>query len=151
MPYFAVNAGYDAVPPCVRRSPAPISLQRRHTVLLLATVMGGYAIRGAYTTAIANQLTKSDGQTSLDLMHTRAVAHLRADAIDGYDQIPEIRHTLKKTAHPTSSNIPPASQPILGSVLCFSVRIGYIKYFFPFEMPWGCAGWWFTIHFSMSI
>mgnify|MGYP001793158991 CR=1 FL=1 len=40
-----------------------IVLRRPHTVLLLSTVTGGLAIRGAFTGAIADELRKSDGQT----------------------------------------------------------------------------------------
>ena len=58
--------------------------------------MGRYAISGAYPTAIANQLSRSDGRTSIEVMHTRAVDEMQREAEGAADQTPEIRHTLNK-------------------------------------------------------
>ena len=44
-----------------------IVLRRPHTVLLLATVTGGLAIRGAFTGALADQIRVSDGKTVIYL------------------------------------------------------------------------------------
>ena len=50
-----------------------IVLRRPHTVLLLATVTGGLAIRGAFTGALADQIRVSDGKTVIYCMFNKAV------------------------------------------------------------------------------
>ena len=50
-----------------------ITLTRPHTVLLLATVTGGLAIRGAFTGALADQIRVSDGKTVIYCMFNKAV------------------------------------------------------------------------------
>ena len=49
-----------------------ITLTRPHTVLLLATVRGGIAIRGAYTGAMADQFRSADWKTDISVMFDRA-------------------------------------------------------------------------------
>ena len=56
-----------------------ITLTRPHTVLLMSTVRGGVAYRGAFTGAIATQLSSSDGITDIYSMHNRAVAVMKAN------------------------------------------------------------------------
>ena len=68
-----------------------ISLKRRHSVLLLATVEGGKAERGAYIKALSEQIEKSDGDTDIRTMHTIAVSDM-----SGSHQVPEMRDTLDK-------------------------------------------------------
>ena len=50
-----------------------ITLLRPHTVLLLATVRGGKAIRGAFTGAMADEFRSADGKMTVDEMFDRAV------------------------------------------------------------------------------
>ena len=51
-----------------------ITLERPHTVLLLASLRGGYATRDAYTNAMADEFRKADGRSDIYEMHSRAVA-----------------------------------------------------------------------------
>ena len=68
-----------------------IHLQRPHTVLLLATVMGSVAYRGYFTGAIADQIKQSDGKTDIYTMYLRAAGSMRKP-----EQTPEFRSTMKK-------------------------------------------------------
>ena len=45
-------------------------------MLLLATVRGGKAIRGAFTQAMADQFKSADGQTDVSVMFDRAVQNM---------------------------------------------------------------------------
>ena len=47
-----------------------ITLERPHTVLLLASLRGGYATRGAYTNAMADEFRKVDGKSDIYEMHS---------------------------------------------------------------------------------
>ena len=76
-----------------------IHLQRPHTVLLLATVMGSVAYRGYFTGAIADQLKQADGKTDIYTMYLRAAGSMRKP-----EQTPEFRSTMKK-----SLILPPAT------------------------------------------
>ena len=69
-----------------------IHLQRPHTVLLLATVMGSVAYRGYFTGAIADQIKQADGKTDIYTMYLHAVESMRKA-----EQTPEFRSTMKKT------------------------------------------------------
>ena len=86
----------DALPPS-GDSAGHITLTRPHTALLLSTVAGGTALRGAYTGAIADQISKSSGKTDINSMHTAAVKQVQQTFSLNHDQIPELRHTLDKT------------------------------------------------------
>ena len=68
-----------------------IHLQRPHTVLLLATVMGSVAYRGYFTGAIADQIKQSDGKTDIYTMYLHAV-----ESTCKAEQTPEFRSTMKK-------------------------------------------------------
>ena len=68
-----------------------IVLRRPHTVLLLATVTGGLAIRGAFTGALADQIRAADGKTDIYTMFNRAV-----DNMNTHEQRPEMRITTQK-------------------------------------------------------
>ena len=49
-----------------------IVLRRPHTLLLLSSVSGGMAVRGAYTEAFTHQMSKSDGRLEIEQMQSRA-------------------------------------------------------------------------------
>ena len=60
----------------------------------LKIFLGGLAVRGAYTGALAKQLKKADGKTEIRQMHTNA-SNL-VERMGYQQQIPEIRDTLRK-------------------------------------------------------
>ena len=62
-----------------------ITLERPHTVILQATLRGGYAKRGGYSNSIAEQLRQADDKTDV---HER-LKH-------GDAQTPQFTSTLKK-------------------------------------------------------
>ena len=68
-------------------------------MLLLATVTGGLAIRGAFTGALADQIRVSDGKTDIYCMFNRAVNSMirNEPACVELGQIPEIRATTDKS------------------------------------------------------
>lgn len=75
-----------------------IVLKRRHTLLLNATVEGGKAIRGAYSGAIARQISKANGQLTIEDMHLAAIAEMEEmEEMEEMDdtQDPEKRDTLR--------------------------------------------------------
>ena len=71
-----------------------ITLERPLTVILQATLRGGYAKRGAYSNGIAEQLKQADGKTDVYEMHNRAVHSMRLKY--GEAQTPQITSTLKR-------------------------------------------------------
>ena len=71
-----------------------ITLERPHTALLLASLRGGYATRGAYTNAMADEYRKVDGKSDIYEMHSRAVASMQRELT--ITQTPEFRSTLAK-------------------------------------------------------
>ena len=71
-----------------------ITLERPHTVLLLASLRGGYATRGAYTNAMADEFRKADGRSDIYEMHSRAVVRMQREP--KINQTPEFRSTLAK-------------------------------------------------------
>ena len=73
-----------------------IVLRRPHTVLLLATVTGGEAIRGAFTGALADQFRAADGKTDIYTMFNRAVNIMIRNDAACRDQRPEMRITTDK-------------------------------------------------------
>ena len=72
-----------------------VILTRPHTVLLLATVTGGVAYRGAFTGAFATQLSSSDGNTDIYSMYNQAVAVMKADG-QYIDQNPKFESVTYK-------------------------------------------------------
>ena len=76
-----------------------IVLIRPHTVLLLATVTGGLAIRGAFTGALADQIRVSDGKTDIYCMFNRAVNSMMRNepACVELGQVPEFKATTDKS------------------------------------------------------
>ena len=80
-----------------------ITLKRPHTVILQATLRGGYAKRGAYSNAIAEQFKQADGKTDVYKMHSGAVLSMRLKY--GEDQIFQTTSTVKgKLLHPRSQS-----------------------------------------------
>lgn len=73
-----------------------IELVRPHSVLLLASVMGGEAVRGALTSTLAYEFRESDGKRDILTMFTRAVARMKEGNPDCEAQTPECRNTLQK-------------------------------------------------------
>ena len=73
-----------------------IVLRRPHTVLLLATVTGGEAIRGAFTGALADQFRAADGKTDIYTMFNRAVNIMIRNDAACRDQRPEMRITTDR-------------------------------------------------------
>ena len=70
-----------------------IELTRPHTLLLMSSVKGGTAFRGAYTGELAHQFRHADGKTSILDMHCKAVQRMNG----GREwQVPEIRCTLTR-------------------------------------------------------
>ena len=93
-----------------------IVLRRPHTMLLLATVTGGLAIRGAFTGALADQIKASDGKTDIYCMFNRAMnIMIRNEAACAeLGQVPEIRATTDKNLilpPATSTNNTAVSSP----------------------------------------
>lgn len=72
-----------------------ITLKRRHTVLLLATVREGLAKRGAFTRAMAEEFRSADGKKDISEMFNRAVERLMTDPSCRY-QVPEYRQTTSR-------------------------------------------------------
>ena len=86
----------------MRNSPeanSHITLERPHTVLLNATLRGGYATRGAYTKALSDALKLADGSHDI---HT---LHCMAQSIMGDHQTPEFRSSLKKRLYLNSKGV----------------------------------------------
>ena len=73
-----------------------ILLRRPHTVLLLATVTGGIAIRGAFTGALADQIRAANGKTDIYTMFNRAVNRMIRNDAACRDQRPEMRITTDR-------------------------------------------------------
>ena len=74
-----------------------VILDRPHTLLLMSTVTGGVAIRGAFTGALARQFAKADGKATINDMVTNAIIDMKKNEMEGYDQAPEARSTLQKS------------------------------------------------------
>ena len=71
-----------------------ITLERPHTVILQATLRGGYAKRGAYSNAIAEQFKQADGKSDVYEMHSRAVFSMTLKY--GEAQTPQFTSNLKR-------------------------------------------------------
>ena len=63
----------------------------------MSTVAGGYAVRGAFTGAIARQFAKADGKVTIDEMVNSAKIDMKKNEGDDYKQTPESRNTLQKS------------------------------------------------------
>ena len=73
-----------------------ITLRRPHTLLLMSTVSGGSATRGAYTCAFVEQMAKADGVISIADMEARARTDMLKTNPNCEGQVPEARTTLMK-------------------------------------------------------
>lgn len=74
-----------------------IVLTRPHTVLLMGTVTGGEAVRGAFTGAVANQIRNSDGEKEVGKMFSLAAYEMKRREAMSIEQQPEMRSTTDKT------------------------------------------------------
>ena len=74
-----------------------VVLSRPHTLLLMSTVAGGYAVRDAFTRAMARQFAKADGRVTIDEMVNNAKIDMKKNEGDDYKQTPESRNTLQKS------------------------------------------------------
>ena len=73
-----------------------VELDRAHTLLLMSSVVRGYAKREAFTGAMARQFAKADGKTTIDEMVIAAKIDMKKSEEEGYNQSPEARNTLQK-------------------------------------------------------
>ena len=73
-----------------------IVLRRPHTVLLLATLTGGLAIRGAFTGALADQIRAADGKTDIYRMFNSAADNMIRFNPACENQRPEMRISTQK-------------------------------------------------------
>lgn len=71
-----------------------IVLDRPHSLLLMATIVGDRAERGSYTGALAKQISRADGKTTILEMETRARIEMMNE---NPQQTPEMRNTLKRS------------------------------------------------------
>ena len=64
----------------------------------MSSVAGGFAIRGAFTGAIARQFARADGKITINDMVTNAIIEMKKDTTDDgvQEQAPESRNTLQK-------------------------------------------------------
>ena len=90
-----------------------IVLERPHTLLLLSSVVGGRALRGAYTGAFTKQLCEADGTLEIEQMQSRARIYMQEHHKGSSTQIPEMRSTLMKALRlPPPNKIPePQTRP----------------------------------------
>ena len=63
-----------------------IVLERPNTLLLMASVAGGYAKRGAFTGAMARQFAKADGKTTIEGMVTNAIRDMKEKETQDFNQ-----------------------------------------------------------------
>ena len=73
-----------------------VVLQRPNTVLMLSTVFGGTAIRGAFTDALSEELLEADGCRNITTMFNRAVDRMKKNKPECADQTPELCMTTQK-------------------------------------------------------
>ena len=80
-----------------RRGDAPekshFTLKRPHSIMCVATVVGGSAVRGLLIGHLSKKLCESDGCTKFDVMLSEAVENL---GLVEWNQVPDIRKTLTK-------------------------------------------------------
>lgn len=73
-----------------------VVLERPNTVLLLATIYGGTAIRGAFTGALAKEFSQADGVTNLFAIHNKAVSRMKKEDPTCISQIPQLTANTDK-------------------------------------------------------
>ena len=100
VPATAVTTAADpAIPSQVtgaRHDNKHIVLTRPHTVLMLSTMLGGEAIRGAFTGALGAEICLADGVKDINSMFNNAVHRMQRDDPLCVNQWPEIRHITSK-------------------------------------------------------
>lgn len=75
-----------------------VVLKRPHTLLLMSSVAGGLAKRGAFTGAFANQIAKADGRTNvLEMVNRAKIEMKKSHSGDDQEQFPEEISTLQKS------------------------------------------------------
>ena len=72
-----VASVYDMALRCSPTEESHIALERPDTVLLLATMRGGFARRSAYTNALAEQFRQSNGRSEIYDMHSNALSKMK--------------------------------------------------------------------------
>lgn len=77
------------------RDDSNIILTRENTLLLLATVTGGQASRGAFTGALAEQISHANGEGDIYKLYTQACQQMDKPEMPWGKQTPEMRSTLK--------------------------------------------------------
>lgn len=126
---------------------AHIVLKRPDTIVLHATVEQGYALRGAYTEAIAKQFNSSDGKTSIYDMHVTAVEEMgkneEKDNAEAENE-PEGRDCAKKKQiyTNTETRIHSHQETVLTSKQCKGYRTRSCSYAVTLLVLYGC----FSIH-----
>ena len=73
-----------------------VVLERPNTVLILSTVFGGTAVRGAFTDALSEELLEADGCRTMTTLFNRAVDRMKKKDPECADQTPELRMTTQK-------------------------------------------------------
>ena len=118
---------FDAKAADSREVSTHIAVTRPHAVILilLATIAGQHARRGAFTAAIAQQFKTADGRKDISSMFDLAVREMIPDARSEYEQIPEMRRSTNKTlifppAVHNTGNISPEQNQL---VVCMFVLI----------------------------
>ena len=89
-----------------------ITLTRKHTVLILASVRGGNAVRRKFIQAFGYELKCADGQKDICEMFHRA-----ADKIDNDDECMEVRQCPEMRETITKALVLPAAKPCPGVIV----------------------------------
>ena len=79
-----------------REDSTDIILCRKHSYLLLSSVIGGASVREAYTGALAEQFQMADGKTDIFQMTRMAKLQMQKRHPECKNQVPETRETLMK-------------------------------------------------------
>lgn len=115
---FLIQACQQDVP---SRQTETVSLMRHNTVLLMAAVPYGVAVRGAYTGAFSDVLLNGDGEANIMNIHTLAVGRMKR--FDGAEQTPTVFSNLTKGLLLTSQ-LESAKTSLLSLAAEHETRIG---------------------------
>lgn len=74
-----------------------VVLTRPHTLLLMASVVGGSAYRGEFTGALAKQIAKADGKVTILEMVENSIIDMNRRKSKAHQQTPFFRNTLQRT------------------------------------------------------
>lgn len=74
-----------------------VVLTRPHTLLLMASVVGGLAKRGEFTGALAKQIAKADGKVNIIEMVQNSIIDMNSGKSEAHEQTPISRSTLQRT------------------------------------------------------